>query len=260
MSKKINNHFVSVGLAENFRVKDQNLWKLNCRTGEITNRHTSPGKLFMGKRLWSTELENAFMTMENKILPLIKEVITAPYSDLSNDQNAVIIPLSEKYLSIFSYILQTLMFQRANTSTSKGQDEEVLFKALSSDMNLPVETVFFIRYNSRKFKEMPLLLVDNCFSVIPTPPRRDEKREYAIVYLLPISPYSCLVWGSQSQANYILYKFPTPDLMNKNKILQEEKICEVACSSVEYLEKLKKELPNLQYMPNSIQVRSRRNF
>lgn len=260
MSKKNNNHFVSAGMAQNFRVANSNMWKLNCQTGEITNRHTRADKLFMGKRLWSREVEDAFMELENKLLPLIKQILNAPYSNMSPNQILQIFPLSEKYLPIFSYIWQSYMFQRANTPEAKGKDEDLFAKLLSWELTPPTTTMFHVRFNPKMFENTPLLLIDNCFSIYPTPPNRGEQREYSVVYALSIAPYSCLVWGTEEQLKYFLCFFPTPDSMNKNKIMQEEKKCEVASHSLAYLEKIKKELPYLQHRWSQIQVSSERKY
>ena len=260
MNKKNKNHFVSVGIAQNFRVANSNMWKLNCQTGEITNRHTGTDKLFMGKRLWSREVEDAFMELENKLLPLIKQVLNAPYSNMAPDQIFQVFPLGEKYLPVFSYLWQSYMFQRANTPASKGKDEKWFTELLSWELTPPTNTMCHVRFNPIIFANTPLLLVDNCFLIYPTPPNPGEQKEYSIIYALPIAPYSCLVWGSEEQLNFFLRFFHTPDAINKNKIMQEEKKCEVASHSLAYLERIKKELPYLRHRWNQIQVSSERQY
>lgn len=260
MSKKNNNHFVSVGLAENFRVCGSNMWKLNCKTGEITDRHTGPGKLFMGKRLWSREVEDSYMQLENRLLPLIKQILNAPYADIPSNYTGQVVALSKNYLPIFGYIMQSAMLQRAKTPESKGKDEKIFSDMLSANINAPTDTVFLIRYNPKQFEKTPLLLIDNCFVMVPTPPTSNEKLEYSVAYLLPISPFNCLVWGTEAQVDYLIHFLRTPDEINQYKIMQEDKECEVASHSLEYLEKLKKGLPALKHWSKRIQVTSERKY
>ena len=143
MSKKNNNHFVSVGLAQNFRVCGSNMWRLNCKTGEISDRHTSPGKLFMGKRLWSREVEDAYMELENRLLPLIKQILGAPYADIPPNFTGQVVELSKNYLPIFGYIMQSFMLQRANTPEAKGKDEKYSQRCYLA-MYLPRLTQYFL--------------------------------------------------------------------------------------------------------------------
>lgn len=260
MSKKNNNHFVSVGLAQNFRVCGSNMWRLNCKTGEISDRHTSPGKLFMGKRLWSREVEDAYMELENRLLPLIKQILGAPYADIPSNFTGQVIELSKNYLPVFGYIMQSFMLQRANTPEAKGKDEKVFSEMLSGNVTSPTDTVFLIRYNPKQFEKAPLLLTDNCFVIVTTPPNVGEELEYSIIYLLPISPYNCLVWGTEAQIDYLVHFFRTPDAINKHKIIQENKECEVASHSREYLVKLKEELRQLKCKSKQIQVSSKRKY
>lgn len=260
MSKKNDNHFVSIGMAQNFRVHGLNLWKLNCQTGAITQRNTSPHNLFMGKRLWSREVEDAFMKMENEIFPLIKQVINAPYADVPLNCRAQVSDLSKNYLPIFRYIMQSFMLQRANTPESKGRDKKVFSEMFFLDITPPADTVFLIRYNSKHFEKTPLLLVDNCFSVVITPPTSGEQSEYSTVYLLPIAPYKCLAWGTEEQVDYLMHILPTPDAINKNRIIEQGKKCEVASHSLEYLEQLKNQLPYLEYGLGQIQVIAEREY
>lgn len=260
MTQKDENHFVSKCLAKNFRDENANLWTLNCLTRVITNRHTAPRKLFVGKKLWSLEVENAFMEVENKISPLIDKIKRLPFSEMSAEESLRSFRLSDEYLQIFSYIVQAFMLQKANSPSSKGIDDEMLADIISSPINPPVDEVYLVQYNQRIFSETPLLLVDNSFSVFPTPPLLGEKLEYSIVFLLPTSPYNYLVWGKGKQIEYLKRALPTPDVFNKSKILQEEKKCVVASSSREYLEKLRSALPYLDNRSQRIRVTSERNF
>lgn len=260
MSKKNNNHFVSVGLAQSFRAYGSNMWRLNCKTGEISDRHTGPGKLFMGKRLWSREVEDAYMGLENRLLPLIKQILNAPYADIPLNFDGQVVCLSKNYLPVFGYIMQSAMLQRAKTPESKGQDEKMFSDMLSVNVAPPTDTVFLIRYNPKRFEKTPLLLIDNCFAIVPTPPNFGEQVEYSVAYLLPISPYNCLVWSTEAQMEYLTHLFRTPDEINKYKIMQKNKECEVASHSREYLEKLKEELQSLKYKSKQIQVSSERKY
>lgn len=260
MNKKKNNHFVSAGIAQNFRIANSNMWKLDCKTGTITHRNTSKGELFKGKWLWSYDIENAFMETENEVLPLIKEILNTPYNDVPPNCRLQVIDLDKKYLSIFNYIKQAFMLQRKNTPESKEKDEKIFSKILLSDIVPPTDTVFLIQYNSKHFEKTPLLLADSCFIVIDTPSNHDGKLEYSLVYLLPISPYNCLVWGTVTQVDYLMNVLPTPDAINKKRIIQQRKECEVASHSFEYLKKLKDEIPFLNYELDYVQIIAERNY
>ena len=57
-----------------------------------------------------------------------------------------------------------------------------------------------------------------------------------------------------------MHILPTPDAINKNRIIEQGKKCEVTSHSLEYLEQLKNELPFLEYGLGQIQVIAEREY
>ncbi|MBQ3137874.1 MAG: hypothetical protein IJB74_10400 [Clostridia bacterium] len=106
-----NNHYVSIGFAKNFRTQKSDMWKLDCISGDITNRSTSAERLFAGRKLWSQDLEDAYNTLENQVIPLIDEILLLPFKPVASSNAVEIEVLPDKYKKVLDYILQTTILQ-----------------------------------------------------------------------------------------------------------------------------------------------------
>ena len=254
-----NNHYVSIGFAKNFRTQKSDMWKLDCISGHITNRSTSAERLFAGRKLWSQDLEDAYNTLENQVIPLIDEILLLPFKPVASSNAVEIEVLPDKYKKVLDYILQTTILQRANTPKSKEVDEEIHSKFFSSELVLPAEKIYLIRYNQIAFKKTPLVLIDNCVSAVPTPKVNNTPLEYSLAFIIPISPFNCLFFGNRKQLDFFAPKHINPHNLNIYRILQENKQCQIASQNKQYLEILKSEYQH-HNLSSAITVFSQRNY
>ena len=192
-----------------------------------------------------TIFRKLFWEVENKIKPLIDSILRTPYSQVSG--NLCVNRIDSKYNAIFGYLLQTIMLQMAHRDKTnvKFTDELMVVESLKMGVDYH-EGLYLVRFNHLVFADMPLILMDNAATVYITPPI-NSNTDYSVCYIMPISPYYLLVWGSRMQVDFFLYSKRHPHIININRILTEDKKCLVASQNEKYLRWLAKEYPYYQF-------------
>lgn len=229
-----NNHYLSISIAKNFRKSNTPMYLLDCKNGKVTNRSTGKDNLFAKHYAWNQKLEDAFNTLENKVAPLIDNILSLPLNNCTKYFDVT--QLNDRYKLIFEYILQSGMLQLTYANMEQvDKNQYNLAELIKKSENLAAPTVYLIRYNQNITNMYPLVLLDNAFSISLSPPQNPVTSAGSASFFIPISENYLLYFGTDWEVNNFLKAFQNPHKVNLYRICVENKECLVASQNKSYI-------------------------
>lgn len=250
MSKRKRNHYLTKAIARNFfsNSKSGGVWEFNpsC-TPNI--RVKSPEKLFSKLNAWNKGLENIVGSVENEIVPLLKQLSTTPHrqrtinglycgiESLDSLVTSAEIEIIEHY-----YIVQLILLRIARTGRDEG-DEAFAEKAVQLIADKK-ECIFFphawrICLNPEEAMETPLVLTDNLLTLWAIFEKYESDARRINSYA-PLTENTFLFWGDSDDLALFMQRHPSIDRINRERIRESGRLCRFASTNKIYLEELAK--------------------
>lgn len=255
MGSKKHMHYLSQMISRNFIAPNSPHTFLQYDPAQEKIEPRNIRRLFSRYKPWSQEFEEflAGNTYENKLAPLLKELVCLPIKRLFIYKRngieeaqfyAETITEEEKQKLLSKLFLQTILLQRSDEKPQSDVESELEHLFLSG-FALKFH-LLLVEINPRYICP-PLILTDGMVFEFICPD--DNKKSLGhLGFMFPISEKRFLLWVSQrSDYTYFCAKYKNINYLNLCRIEQHDKKCTIALAKTEYneiyLKSLIREIP-----------------